>query len=273
VSAAGTAPKTLVIVTAPPSGSFAVAGAKSYNGVLYTNSKTPTLTLSFSDPGGISTVAVSTNGGTSYGAAQAYGTSIAAGSLANGDGSYTIVVKLTDVAGNVGTYSLTVRLQTAGPTINSSLSAPQATIGYDGTANITASYSATDPTTISSLTAKLDGASFTGTVINVYTLLAGQHTLVITAVDGLGNSSSVTMTFNVRPSLTGLQGAVNAGASAGAITNTEKTKLLGYLGSQTKANLTSFLNEVKAQSGHAITAAEATLLTSWGNDLYGRTTV
>jgi hypothetical protein len=273
VSAVASAPKTLVIVTAPPSGSFTVSGAKTIGGQLTTGSASPSLTLSFSDLGGISTMAISTNGGTSFGPSQAYATS-AAVSLAGGQGIYTIVVKLVDVAGNTSTYTQTVRLDTIAPTISASLSAPQQTIGYDGTANITATYSATDISGVSSLTAKLDGASFSASTINIYTLAAGTHTLIITAIDGIGNTGTTTLTFSIHPSLVGVEDLVLAGYGAHAYSSSVETTLLGYLTStanSVKTNLTNFINAVSADSkSKVITAAEAALLTSWAQDLYNR---
>jgi hypothetical protein len=169
-----------------------------------------------------------------------------------------------------------VRLDTTGPTISASLSAPQsATIGYDGTAAITISSSSTDVSGVASTTFKLDATTtLTGSVINIYSLTAGTHTLAITSVDGLGNSSSVTLSFQFHPSLAGVVAAVKAGYSAASISSTEQAKLLGYLNNTTspvKTNLTNFLNEVKAQSGTpSLTATEAALLTSWAQDLYNR---
>jgi len=218
---------------------------------------------------------VSTNGGTTWSAQAAYSASVAV-SLASGDGAYTVEVKLTDVAGNTQTYTQTVRLDTTGPTISASLSTAQSTtLGYDGRANITASYSATDISSVGSLSATLDGVAFTGTTINIYTLTAGaNHTLAVTAVDGLGNTSTTTLTFVIHPSLIGVEDAVKAGFTAGAMTSSGQTALLGYLtntSNPVKTDLTNFLNAVKAQSGsNSLTKAEATLLTSWAQDLYNR---
>ncbi|MGH2884990.1 MAG: hypothetical protein ACRDPA_20185, partial [Solirubrobacteraceae bacterium] len=78
----------------------------------------------------------------------------------------------------------------------------------------------------------------------------------------------------IHPSLTGVEDAVKAGLSAGSIGSTEETTLLGYLtntNNPIKTDLTNFMSAVKAQSGtKALTAAEATLLTSWAQDLYNR---
>jgi hypothetical protein len=273
VSSTATAPKTLMIVTAPPTGSIGVSGGKTFSGQLTTNSKTPTLTLSFTDPGGIATMSVSTDGGATWSTPQQYASTVGV-TLPGPDGLYTVEVKLVDVAGNTGVYTQTVRLDTTGPTISASLSAPQSsTIGYDGTANIIAAYSATDISTVSSISATVDGVALSGTTINIYTLAAGTHTLVVTAVDGMGNSSSVTVTFQIHPSLIGVEDAVKAGYAAGYMTSGEQSTLLGYLtntANSVKTDLTNFINAVKSASTKVLTAAEGTLLTGWAQDLYNR---
>jgi hypothetical protein len=192
------------------------------------------------------------------------------------DGTYTLAVQITDVAGNVKAFTLSVRLDTTGPTISASLSTPQSvTLGYDGTGNISATWSATDASTVATLTAAIDGVTITSGTIDVTTLMAGSHTYTVTAVDGLGNTSTTTVTFQVHPSLAGIQNAVNVGSNKGYMSKTEKTKLLSYLtgsGTTLKANLTSFVNECKsAQAAGTLTANESTLLQSWANDLNSRT--
>jgi Bacterial Ig-like domain len=275
VSATGTAPKTLVISTGA-TGSFTVSGAKIINGQLSTASKTPSLSLSIAAPGGISSIAISTNGGASWGVPQAYAASVPV-SLASGDGLYTIKIRTTDVAGNTNTFSLTVLLDTAGPTISASLSAPQGTMvsgTYDGTANITATISATDPATISSTTIKLDGAIFTGATINIYTLAANTtHTLLITSTNALGTSSTVSVTFTIDPSLTGVEDLVRYAYGAGLISSSTESSLLGYL-TNTKntlaTNLTNFEAAVKTDSSGSkplISSAEAALFTGWAQAL------
>jgi hypothetical protein len=270
VSSSGTAPKTLVIVTSPPSGSWTVSGGVVINGVLSTSSKTPTLTLSFSDPGGVYQTATSTNGGATWTATAAYATSTTI-SLSNGDGSYTVLVKVIDAAGNFATYAQTVRLDTTGPTVSASLSAPQGSYGYDGTSNITIASSASDGSGVAALNYSLDGgAAFTSTTINIYTLLAGSHSLVVKATDGLGNVTTTTLTFQVHPGLIGLEDAVKVGTTSGAITSSEQTKLLSLLTNTANSlatRLANFLTEVKNQSGKAITSSEASFLTNWGQDL------
>jgi hypothetical protein len=126
-------------------------------------------------------------------------------------------------------------------------------------------------------TVVLDGTTtIIGGVIDIATLKAGPHTIVVTAVDGLGNKSTTTLTFTVHATINGLINAVNDGAAKGLITAAEKTNLLWYLqkaqASGTPKNfLSQFVWEANYQSGKAINAAYAALLVNWGNDLIART--
>ena len=122
---------------------------------------------------------------------------------------------------------------------------------------------------MASLTYKLDSSSLTTTTINVYSLAAGSHTLVVTAVDGMGNTSSTNLTFVLNPSLTGLKDAVIAGYNTGSITASEDSTLLSILNNTSKTeatNLSNFYSAVSS-SGKAITSAEATILESWEQNL------
>jgi hypothetical protein len=165
---------------------------------------------------------------------------------------------------------LTVLLDTTGPTISASLSAPQNAIGYDGTADVAISASATDISGIASTTLTLDSTTtITGTSIDIDTLAAGTHTLVVKSVDGLGNASTVTLSFQIHPTIAGIIAAVNDAAARGLISSAEKTTLLSILNSTTltvTTRLNNFITEVGKQSGKAITSAEATILTSWAKD-------
>jgi len=274
-SPAVTLAKLLLIDTTAPAGSFTVSGGKTINGQVSTTSKTPTLQLSFSDCGsGIYSISYSINGG-SFSAVAANASQLPV-SLAAGDGLYTIVFRVTDCAGNVYTDTQTVRLDTTGPAITASLSAPQNTMvanSYDGSANIVLSVGATDVSTVCSTTTTLDGAKFSGTSINIYSLAAGTHTLVVTSVDGLGNSSSTTLTFSIDPSLVGVEDLVKYGYSAGLFSSSIQTALLGYLTSTSNSlatDLTNFKTAVAADStcrSPTISTAEAALLTGWATYL------
>ena len=172
-------------------------------------------------------------------------------------------------------------LQTTGPAITASLSAPQATIGYDGTASITLTDSASDPATVSSLTFTLDGARSASNTINIYALAAGTHTAVITAVDALGNQSTDTLTFAVHPSVSGIQDLIKYDYSVGDFSSSTESSLLGYLSAitatstptQIQSALTNEMNAAKADStgkSPPISSAVATLLSGWAQDLYAR---
>jgi hypothetical protein len=264
----------LLIDTSAPSGSLTIGGTL-INGQLATRNPMLALALSFSDSDtGMSQMAVSTNGGSTYGAAVAYAASTTA-SL-TGDGLYTIAVKVTDVAGNASVITTTIRLDTAPPVITASLPAPTNTTFYDVGKKITLTYGATDVDNATTTVVLDGGTTIVGGVIDIDTLTAGTHTIVVTATDGLGNTTSKTLTFTIHATIQGLINAVNDGAARGLITPAEQASLVWYLqkalGSGAKHNfIGSFNYEVNYQSGKAISAAEAALLLSWGTDLYART--
>jgi hypothetical protein len=266
--------------TAAPGGSFAIAGT-TINGTVATNNPALTLNLALTAPSGINTIAISTNGGSTYGAAQPYATTASA--TLGADGLYTIVIQATTKAGSVGSYTKQVRLDRAGPAITSSITAPTNAGSYDVGQSVKLTYAATDVDNVAALTAVLDGTTViaTGVAFNTEGLAPGTHTIVITAKDGLGNTSSSTVTMTVHATVVGLTTAVNDGVTAGKITsNTLATQVKGYLTSaQTALNandhasaktyLASFVTTVNG-AGPSISSAYASLLVAWANDLIGR---
>ncbi len=266
------APKQLVVDTAGPSGGFTFGSGTPINGQVMTSSTGVTLTLSYQDSlSGLSQFQVSTDGGVTYGALQAYATTVTV-TLPQSAGLYTIAVKVFSVAGSATVTSNSIRLVTSGPTITASLSAPTNGTSYDLGGTITASYGASDISTVRSVTLTIDGSTATGPAINVDLLTAGQHTLTITAVDGVGNSSTRTLTFQVHATLGGLVAAVNDGASHSQLTASEQATLVSILRGTgpIKTVLSQFTTEVQNQSGKAIASAEAALLTNWAQDLLSR---
>ncbi len=121
-----------------------------------------------------------------------------------------------------------------------------------------------------------------GGVINIETLAAATHTIVITAKDGLGNVSTTTTTIQVHATVAGLTTAVNDGVKSAKITSTTTSShLLVYLSSaqaalnannhvSAKSELASFVSLVQVQRGVSINAAYAALLIGWASDLIGR---
>ena len=271
----------LIKETVAPGGSFSIAGTV-INTVTATTNPTLALSLAFTAPSGIATVAYSTNGGSTYGATQAYSTS--ASLLLTADGLYTIAIKATTNAGNVGTYTKQVRLDRVGPAVTSSITAPTNAGSYDTGQSIALTYSAADVDNVASLSAVLDGTTSitSGVAFSTETLGAGTHTIVINAKDGLGNVSTTTITIQVHTTIGGLTKAVNDGATAAKITSsTTSSQLLSYLSSaqaalnannhaSAKTYLASFVSLVSAQSGVTINAAYAALLIGWANDLITR---
>src|SRR5262249_55638376 len=158
---------------------------------LATASPTLTLSMAFSDAGGLAQMSISTDGGATFTAPVAYA-STATVTLTSANAIYTVVVRVTDAVGNQFSASQTVRLDTVGPTASSTLTAPTNNGSYDLGTNPTFSYSGTDTDGVASISAKLDSTTTisSGGSINLYTLAAGSHTLLITATDGLGNVST-----------------------------------------------------------------------------------
>ncbi|HEY8761613.1 MAG TPA: hypothetical protein VIP52_11970 [Candidatus Dormibacteraeota bacterium] len=227
-------------------------------------------------------MAFSTNGGTTFLAAVAY-TATASLTLSSGDGLYTIAVLVTDVAGNSTIVTRTIRLDTTGPAISYGMIAPTNSGFYDVGTTITFNFSASDFDNVASLSAKLDSATTltNGQVIDVDKLKAGTHTIVLTSTDQLGNSSSVTVTFQVHATVAGQINAVNKGAAAGLITSVQQSKLTALLQivqyylnagntASAKSALNNYISWVQLNSGKSINAAYAALLINWAQHLYNR---
>ncbi|HEY6053457.1 MAG TPA: hypothetical protein VIU86_05970, partial [Gaiellaceae bacterium] len=218
-------------------------------------------------------VEVSTDGGATWVVAGAFTPS--ASLTLGADGVYAVVVRVTDAFGNTTVSTQSVQLDTAAPTIAAALTAaPAGNNGwYDVGTTATLAYSASDGT----ISARLDSAIALGApgLIDLDSLAAGAHTIVVTAVDAAGNVSTRSITFEVHATLAGLVAAVNDGAARGKITSTTQSTLVSQLksamsGNSAHAKLPGVITTVQQQSGKTIDAAYAALLLSWANDLYAR---
>ena len=201
--------------------------------------------------------------------------------LPSADGVYTVVVEVTDAYGNVIDSTQIVRLDRTGPSITASLPAPPAgnAGGYDVGAKLTLTFSAIDSGIgLGTISAKLDGtttiSSGTGN-LDVDMLTAGAHTIVITSADALGNTSTFTLTFTIRPTAAGILAAINDGAARGWISASFKTSLVSQINTVIGANnvgpkLRGFISVVQGGTTTQITAAYKTLLLNWANDLLAR---
>ena len=105
------------------------------------------------------------------------------------EGDYTLRVVVTDAAGNTSTETRTFTIDKTAPAITLAGVADGAIVNTD----VTPVFSATDPH-LSAVAATLNGAPFpSGTAVSA----EGSYTLVITATDTCGNSSSRTVRFTI----------------------------------------------------------------------------
>src|SRR5207247_10052239 len=120
-----------------------------------------------------------------------------------------------------------------------------------------------------------------GAALNLFTLRAGMHTIVVAATDGLGNASSTTVTFEVHATVQGLLGALAYGATNKLIGNQFQSTLTSVLQSAqsalnagsvagAKSYLNSFVTQVQQASSAKIDLAFAALLVNWALDLIAR---
>ncbi|MDA8073267.1 MAG: hypothetical protein M0Z82_17130, partial [Actinomycetota bacterium] len=275
------APKTLVIDTNPPTGSFSVKGT-TIGGVTYTDNPALSLSLAFSAaPAGLSQMAFSTDGGATFGRALAYATS-AVVSLPDATGTYTVAVAVTDLAGNTAVFTAVVDLVRSAATISSTLSAPTNAGSYDVGQQITLTAGATAADPVVSVTATLDGKAWSlGTALDTATLAAGNHTLVITATDAAGNVTTETLTLAVHATVAGLVAGVDYGVAQGSIrSSTAATALETALAKAQSAvsahetaaastDLEQFVGDLTKYK-KVITPSYASLLAGWADDLITR---
>jgi hypothetical protein len=275
------APKTLVIDTNPPTGSFSVKGT-TLGGVTYTNNPTLTLSLAFSGaPAGLYQMAFSTNGGATFGAPVAYSTSGTV-ALPNATGTDTVAVEVTDLAGNSAVFTTLVDLVRTTATISSTITAPTNAGSYDVGQQVTLTASATAVDPVVSVTATLDGKAWSlGTALDTTTLAAGNHTVAISATDAAGNVTTETLTLAVHATVQGLVAAVDYGVAKGYITSSTAASALetalAKAQSAITANMTAtaitdlkqFLSDL-AKDKKVIKPSYAALLTGWASDLITR---
>jgi len=257
-----------------PSATVAVTSVTvTMGGVLWSKTKTIQFSVVVTDSSPATSVAFSTDG-TTFGAAQAF-TATPSYTVTGADGLYTIYIKITDAASNSIVVTKVVRIDTTAPVITSSPGSGQT---YNLGSKFTFTYSASDLGCTCTVTAVLDNTTniSSGAQINVDTLTVGLHTIKITAVDSVGNVSTLSITFTVAAqTVQGLMAAVTDGQARGLITAQEAMVLQSQLTSVTKGNsgrikLQQFIYMVQGERGKSINAAYADLLVNWANDLMGR---
>jgi cytochrome c len=221
------------------------------------------------------------DGGNTWSSWQAY-TSTLTLSLPSPDATYTVVIQVSDKAGNFGTTSQTVTLDRTGPSLSPALMTPNNGTSYNVGTAITLSWSASDLNGIRSVTGTIEGQtiSASGGGIDVDVLTAGTHTVTVTALDRAGNVTTKTITFTIHATPEGILNALYDGGRRGWMTATEASYLITQIQqvikaepsvANMKAKLQQFIAAV--QSGKVpgdITAAFRSLLLNWANDLYLR---
>jgi len=165
--------------------------------------------------------------------------------------------------------------------VEKSITAPTNSGSYDVGTNIVLVYLAGSSSVTA--TALLDGTTpvLSGVPINVDTLAPGTHTIVITDTDVAGNTTSITITFQVHATALGLVNAVADGYNRGLVTSAAKSQLDTTLQAVETAiaaanyataitDLSTFISQVTADSGTSVNASYALLLESWAADLESR---
>jgi hypothetical protein len=199
--------------------------------------------------------------------------------LAEGDGEKTVVVQVADTEGTVYEAWDTIVLDTQGPAI--ALSGLANGTVLDVTAIVRFVYTATDASG-ATVTATLDSAAIaSGATIDAGTLLAGAHTIVVQAVDAVGNVVTTTITFIVRASAGGIMSEVEEAIARGTIHHSLRNGLLAKLNAaQTNIDrvrnadaireLEQFISQVQGNAGKKIDGGLAARLVGWAQDLIAK---
>ncbi|KQX46764.1 OmpL47-type beta-barrel domain-containing protein [Paenibacillus sp. Root444D2] len=179
----------------------------------------------------------------------------------NQDGSYIIMFRSVDNAGNVETArSISFNLDAHTPSVT--ISSPIDGNSYSDSGDLRLQLTVTDDISgvdNSKTTVTLDGQTLQhGTTIPLYSLALGSHTITVTSSDLAGNTHQETVTFQTITTIDSLKALVtrfsdNNWIDNGGIANSLQKEL-------EKGNLESFINEVQAQSGKHISSEAAAYL-------------
>ncbi|XRG79816.1 carbohydrate-binding protein [Rossellomorea sp. GAMAL-10_SWC] len=177
------------------------------------------------------------------------------------EGMHSVEYRAIDNAGNMeAVKQLAIGIDKTGPVI--AVSVPGDGSIYENSGDLTPQFTLNDNFSgvdNSKTTVTLDTHAYKiGTEIPLYTLPLGQHTLVISSSDLVGNQESKTVHFQTVASIDSLKALVTRFADAkwidnAGIANSLQAKLANN-------ELNSFVNEVKAQSEKHISSEAATYL-------------
>lgn len=135
---------------------------------------------------------------------------------------------------------------------------------------------------VGSFAATFDGKSISsGATIDTFLLSAGNHQLVVTAADSVGNQATVTRTFSVHATLAGLRTAMLRAYSTGLATRPPQSGMIQRIDNairlEAQGQKTGLLNELAAikdvvtqNSGTGIDPAFASRFNGWIDDFVAR---
>jgi RHS repeat-associated protein len=261
--------------TTAPVGTIAIAA-----GAEATPTPIVTVAVSFTDAVGVNRMRFSTDGGTTWTAWEAYAPTKQL-TLPTPDGMKTVLTQVDDAAGNVGSASDSIALATTPPAITIT---PPGGGTCDLCTQYFLQYAVVSTFGIVSQSATLDGAAIENDgLIDTFYLGAGVHTIVVTATDVYGKTTSQSITFEVHATIEGLICAVERGVLEGLIAPEQRQPLLAKLyaaqASRDRSQvtpeinqLTAFIHDDQAQTGKKIQTNFADRLIGWTQDLIVRLT-
>ena len=249
---------TVKIDQTPPTTTEAVTGTVGNNG-WYKAGSPVVLTLTATDNNGGSGVA-STTYSVNGGAPQTYTQPVTFK-----DGTYTITYGSTDVAGNVETpHTMSLKVDQTPPVVTYTGNAGTYTI--DQTVDITCSASDNLSGVASTTCSSLDEPA--------YELPLGSHTLSATATDNAGNVGTGSTTFTVTVTYASLCGLTDQFESKAGVAQALCSKLQAAAAKAASGDtnaahhiLAAYENELAAQTGKSISAADVKILDGFVTDL------
>lgn len=178
-------------------------------------------------------------------------------STSSGEGTIALTATCADLAGNVGTATYTVKVDKTAPTITYSGNAGSYTVA--DTVNITCSASDAVSGVASTTCADISGPA--------WSFALGSNSFSATATDNAGNTGSGSTSFTVGVDFDSLCSLVGQFSTNADVTQGLCDKLAAAKGDaargQAKAKdnvVRAFDHQVDAQTGKALTAAQAALL-------------
>ncbi len=176
--------------------------------------------LNATDNGTVSTRQYSIDGGTTWLTVSANNPTF----TVTAEGTTTVLYRATDNGGNVSVPGqLVIKIDKTAPTVAFTGATEGAEVGNAGDV----SWTAADATSgIQSVTATVDGAAVPGDQpLALWALSLGEHTLVVTAEDNAGHTTTSTLVFTTTTSLAELTELTERLADSGEVTAAGERKL------------------------------------------------